>query len=100
MSAEQSHSPPLIDWGAATLALPGQAESGDRHLVQPFPNGALVAAVDGLGHGPAAAAAAQIAIDILEEHAHEPLIALVRRCHEGLLNTRGVVMSLAAFNGL
>jgi phosphoserine phosphatase RsbX len=104
MSAEQSHSPSLIDWAVATLALPGQAESGDRHLVKPVPNGVLVAAVDGLGHGPAAAAAARIAVEILERHAAPAgdlsLTALVRRCHEGLLNTRGVVMSLAAFNGL
>jgi phosphoserine phosphatase RsbX len=87
-----------IDWGAATRALPGQAESGDRHLVQPLPNGVLVAAVDGLGHGAEAATAAQIAVDLLARHASESLLSLVNRCHEGLLNTRGVVMSLAAFN--
>lgn len=78
------------------LALPGQVESGDRHVVQPFPNGVLVAAVDGLGHGEAAAAAAKLAVSVLERHAQEPVTALLRRCHEVLRGTRGVAMSLAS----
>lgn len=87
----------MLEWGLATLALPGHAESGDRHVVQPFPNGVLVAAVDGLGHGEEAAAAAKLAVSILERHAQEEVIALLRRCHEALRGTRGVVMSLASF---
>ncbi len=80
------------------LALPGQSESGDHHVVKSFPDGALVAAVDGIGHGNGAAAAAKIACAVLEAHADEPVIALVRRCHESLRATRGVVMSVASFN--
>jgi len=37
--------PPLIEWGVATLALPGEAQSGDLHLVQPAGTGVLVAVV-------------------------------------------------------
>lgn len=88
---------PVLEWGLATLALPGHVESGDRHVVQPFPNGVLVAAVDGLGHGEEAAAAAKLAVSILERHAQEAVITLLRRCHEALRGTRGVVMSLASF---
>jgi serine phosphatase RsbU (regulator of sigma subunit) len=88
----------LLEWGVATLALPGQSESGDRHVVRDFPGGALVAVVDGLGHGEEAAAAAQAAASTLEDHAREPLSALVNRCHERLRGTRGAVMSLAAFD--
>lgn len=98
MSKETSDSSLGIDWGAATRALPGQAESGDRYLVQPLPNGVLVAAVDGLGHGSEAATVARIAVDLLARYSHESLRSLVNRCHQGLRNTRGVVMSLAAFN--
>src|SRR6266566_2321187 len=36
--------PALIEWGVASLALPGEAESGDRHLVTPVGTGVLVAA--------------------------------------------------------
>lgn len=89
-----------IEWGAAAVALPGQSESGDRHVVKPFPDGVLVAAVDGIGHGDEAAVAAKIAASILEAFADEPVIALIQRCHESLRATRGVVMSLASFNTL
>jgi negative regulator of sigma-B (phosphoserine phosphatase) len=98
MGWEVTGSQPIIDWGIATLALEGEAESGDSHLVKPIPDGVLVAGVDGSGHGPEAAAAAQAAIGILEQYAHESLHSLMGRCHQGLRNTRGVVMSLASFH--
>jgi negative regulator of sigma-B (phosphoserine phosphatase) len=52
--------------------------------------------VDGLGHGGEAAGAAAVAIAALEQRPQDSVIALVRRCHEQLRNTRGVVMSLAS----
>jgi serine/threonine protein phosphatase PrpC len=88
----------LLDWGVATLALAGQTESGDLHLVKATPEGALVAVVDGLGHGQEAAAAAQIAVRTLEQFAEEPPLSLVERCHAALKGTRGVVMSIACFD--
>src|SRR5207247_350114 len=51
--------PALIEWGVASLAMPGEAESGDRHLVKSVGTGVLVAVVDGLGHGAGAASAAR-----------------------------------------
>lgn len=90
----------VIEWGVASLTMPGETRSGDRHLVQPYPNGVLVAAVDGLGHGEQAAVAADLAVTTLSKHAHESVIALCHRCHDGLRNTRGVVMSLASFHEL
>jgi hypothetical protein len=71
--------------------------SGDAHLVTSFPGGVLVAAVDGLGHGPEAVTAANLAITTLRENAWESVVALLQRCHEQLKGTRGVVMSLASF---
>ena len=88
---------PLIEWGVATLALPGEAQSGDLHLVKPVGTGVLVAVVDGLGHGAEAATAAQAAVAALERHATESPIALIERCHRALKGTRGVVMSVALF---
>ncbi len=88
----------LIEWGMATAALPGQAGSGDEYLVKSFPNGVLVAAIDGLGHGEEAATAARIAASSLDAYAHESVIVLVKRCHTSLLRTRGAVMSVASFN--
>src|SRR5256885_3512383 len=87
--------PALIEWGVASLALPGEAESGDRHLVKPVGTGVLVAVVDGLGHGAEAAAAAQAAVAALERHATESPVPLIEPCHRALQGTRGVVMSVA-----
>jgi negative regulator of sigma-B (phosphoserine phosphatase) len=91
---------PLIEWGVASLTMPGQSQSGDRHLVQPYTNGLLMAVVDGLGHGEQAAVAADLAVTTLIKHAHESVTALLKRCHDALRETRGVVMSLASFNEL
>ncbi|MFZ0761035.1 MAG: SpoIIE family protein phosphatase [Candidatus Sulfotelmatobacter sp.] len=88
----------ILEWGVASRALPGQPNSGDLQLVQSFPGGVLVAALDGIGHGDEAAAAANGARAILEAHVGEPVIALIERCHEGLRATRGVAMSIASFD--
>lgn len=86
-----------LEWWVAARALPGQAASGDLHLVHEQLHGALLAVVDGLGHGKEAATAAQTAIQTLRAGAREPIVSLVSRCHDELRGTRGVVMSLAAF---
>ncbi|CAG0971275.1 Phosphoserine phosphatase RsbX [Methanosarcinales archaeon] len=85
----------LIESGFFTMPLPGQDVSGDSLLIKSFKNGILIAVVDGLGHGYEAAAAAKIAIETLDTGADEQIIAMVRRCHEALKGTRGVVMSIA-----
>jgi|SRR5882762_4278754 len=85
----------LIEWGVATLAHPGEAQSGDRHLVKPVGTSVLVAVVDGLGHGTEAATAAQAAVAALERHATESPVPLIERCHRALHGTRGAVMSVA-----
>ena len=88
----------LIDWGFATAMRPGERESGDLHVVRPVGSDVLVAVMDGLGHGAAAAAAARAVVAVVNRHAGDPLPRLVRRCHEALVGTRGVVMSVARFD--
>ena len=82
----------------AKSILPGQGESGDRHLVCCAGDGILIAAIDGIGHGEEAANAADAAISILKASPDEPVISLLERCHEGLRSTRGVVLSLASID--
>ena len=87
-----------LEWCVATRTLPGQANSGDHHLVLDLLAGTLIAAVDGLGHGREAAVAAETTIRTLRDNARRPLVEIVTRCHERLRDTRGVVMSLATFD--
>jgi hypothetical protein len=93
-------SAPLIEYGVATFVLPGQSESGDRHLVCCHETGILIAAIDGIGHGEEAGVAAKAAVSLLKTRADEQVISLVQECHENLRMTRGVVLSLASINPL
>src|SRR5271166_84680 len=88
----------LIDWAAATHILAGESESGDQYWVKVGAAQAMLAVVDGVGHGKEAALAARSAIATLQQFAGESPIALFQRCHERLRSTRGVVMSLATFD--
>lgn len=100
MHRETAGQTELVEWVVAARALPGQTVSGDLHLVKLFRNGALVAVVDGVGHGDEATAAARAATATLADFPTEPVIWLVKRCHENLALTRGVVMTLASFRAL
>ncbi len=91
-------SAPRIEWAAAAWTLRGESDSGDRHLVTTWTDGALLAAVDGLGHGAEAARAADLAVRTVERYAREPLTEIVERCHQSLLRTRGVALSLARWD--
>lgn len=61
----------ILECGVASRALRGQPNSGDLQVVKSFPGGALVAVLDGIGHGQEAAYAATTAGTILEAHARE-----------------------------
>jgi len=88
----------LMDWSVAARTISSESVSGDLHLVKPFDQRILVAVIDGIGHGNEAAAAARRAADILDNYAGEPVIALVKRCHEALMKMRGVVLTVAKLN--
>jgi negative regulator of sigma-B (phosphoserine phosphatase) len=72
----------------------GEAVSGDLGLVRPVDGGALVAAIDGLGHGSAARAAAAVAAEVVARSEDRDVMALMSACHEALTGTRGAAVSL------
>ena len=90
---------PLVTWGVAARALPGQAVSGDLHLVKSFADRVLIAALDGIGHGEEAAAAARTAVDTLEKHVGQSPDALVKLCQAALIKTRGAALTVASVDG-
>ena len=89
--AQEPH--PLV-FAYAGAALDGHA-SGDLHVVATSEDSALVALIDGLGHGAEAAFAARTAAAVLTERAALSVSDLMLACHEELHGTRGVVMTLA-----
>lgn len=84
-----------VEWSVATRCRRGEATSGDLAVVTLLPEGALVAGIDGLGHGDEAARAARTAADVLTEGPSQDLVLLVQRCHAALKGTRGAAISLA-----
>ncbi len=87
-----------LEWGTAGAPMPGQTSSGDRGIVLEFPGGALVAVIDGLGHGVEAEQAAIAAERVLVASPGAPVEDLVTRCHHELRGTRGAVLSVASFD--
>lgn len=89
----------LVEWYAAGRSAPGELVSGDRSVVVTWDNGALIGLIDALGHGEEAADAAEQAALVLQRSAQLPLVPLVQACHVAIRATRGVVLTLVAFNG-
>jgi negative regulator of sigma-B (phosphoserine phosphatase) len=90
--------PLVLERGVAGLAHEGEGRSGDVALFAASEHGGLVAVIDGLGHGDAAADAAEAAAATLREHVDLPPQELLERCHRELRRTRGAVMTLAWFD--
>jgi serine phosphatase RsbU (regulator of sigma subunit) len=86
-----------IDWGHASLVMPGETRSGDRCVIAVAHGTVLIAVIDGLGHGEEAAAAANAAAVVLEASPTESLRTLFDRCDVELRATRGAAMTVARF---
>jgi negative regulator of sigma-B (phosphoserine phosphatase) len=90
--------PTALDRGIAGVAHAGETRSGDLAVFVPTAAGGLACVIDGLGHGPEAADAAETCAQVVRAHAEAPAQELLQACHEALLQTRGVVMTAAWFD--
>jgi serine phosphatase RsbU (regulator of sigma subunit) len=87
-----------VEVGVAGRPIDGEVESGDLHVIVPTSQGALLAVIDGLGHGPEAASAARAAAAAVGRHASASLGQIFRACHQEMRLTRGAAISLAALD--
>jgi negative regulator of sigma-B (phosphoserine phosphatase) len=87
----------MLEWCALGRPIAGEERSGDEALVLSSERQALVAAVDGVGHGPPAVRAAEVAIAALRRGPTDDVVALAQLCHEALRPTRGAALGLAVF---
>lgn len=97
-NSNNSNSNKPFGWGVSSLTYQGETNSGDKFVVAAFTGGVLVAVIDALGHGNQAAVVAELAMRTLEQHAHENIATLIRRCHTVMCLTRGAAISLASFD--
>jgi hypothetical protein len=90
-----------FDAAVATRCRRGEEVSGDRGILIPVGIAVLVAAIDGAGHGPAAADAsgrAAAVVTCAAELDRTDVSALMRQCHSALRDTRGAAISLACLS--
>ena len=87
-----------IDIGAATRPKPGMTLNGDAVVIRKWRGNALLAVIDGLGHGQFAHRASVSIKDYIENHYEEPIEALFQRAGYVSSATRGAVMAIAKFD--
>jgi phosphoserine phosphatase RsbX len=78
----------------ATLPKRGEAECGDRCGWWETPEKLILAVADGLGHGPDAAVAAEIALACIGSALEASPEQLILRCNARLQDTRGVALTV------
>lgn len=79
---------------------PGEELNGDAYFMRARGGRTLLAVIDGLGHGPGAKEAADVALDQLDEWRGEPLDELLLALHNGLRVTRGAVIGAAIIDNV
>lgn len=87
-----------LDLGAVSLPKSGEEACGDGYAIDQESGRCRIMVVDGLGHGPGAATAAQEAIRIFERSAGEGPVATLQAAHAGMRHTRGAAMAVAELN--
>jgi len=86
--------PPILI-AAATRPYPGERANGDAWRVDWHGSACRIAVIDGVGHGPEAAAAAALAVDALAAHPALGPEESLRLCHGALVGSRGAAISIA-----
>src|SRR5262245_66255955 len=88
-------SPPGPVASGINVPYPGESVSGDAWAVRRGPERTLVFVSDGLGHGPAAAAASEAGLAIFRQGGGHAPSEIVRDLHDGLRPTRGAAVAVA-----
>jgi anti-sigma regulatory factor (Ser/Thr protein kinase) len=87
-------------WGVAGRPAPYEVVSGDAWQIRQDRERLSIMMVDGLGHGPEAAAAA---LEAVAEFESDPFVALpimFQRCHDRMRGTRGAAIACAQLNAV
>jgi anti-sigma regulatory factor (Ser/Thr protein kinase) len=83
-----------------TAPYPGETACGDNISWEINADRYIVMVVDGLGHGPQAAEAADEAVRIFQAYNSDPPLSIVTRLHDALKKTRGAAAAIAEIRPL
>ena len=86
---------PALSVGAVCLPVRGEQECGDAWAMKQRQDTTLLMLVDGLGHGPDAAAAANRAVAVFEKQERRSPAELLELIHAALRSSRGAAVAVA-----
>lgn len=81
--------------GLINIPIRGETVCGDSYFIQVEPSRSIYMMVDGLGHGPGAADAANEAVTTVARFGRESATEIIVRTHDALKKTRGAALSVA-----
>jgi hypothetical protein len=84
-----------VEVGAMCKPMPGETRSGDGWACELLADRCIFVLVDGLGHGPGAAAAAELAVASVRQHRTKAPATIVQYAHDALRATRGAALAVA-----
>lgn len=84
--------------GAVSLAAPGETACGDAWRFRQDGERAELLVVDGLGHGPIAAEAADAAVAVFDDMPGATPSVILDRAHRNLRTTRGAAVAIATLD--
>jgi anti-sigma regulatory factor (Ser/Thr protein kinase) len=85
----------VLEIGVVTDAYPGESVCGDGWVAMNGRMGASLLLVDGSGHGPLAAYAAETAVRTFADNIDKECVPLVEAIHRALAPTRGAALAVA-----
>jgi anti-sigma regulatory factor (Ser/Thr protein kinase) len=77
---------------------PGFKNNGDAYFIKRYEDSAMVAVVDGIGHGDKASEASKIAVKVIEDKFRDELDQMVLTIHRKLHGSRGCVIGIVRMN--
>jgi anti-sigma regulatory factor (Ser/Thr protein kinase) len=95
LNSRRESSAQPFSWGAVSRPAPGETLCGDAYRITPRDQKLAVMVVDGLGHGPLAAAASEEATTFFDADPFVPLAELTQRIDARMRGTRGAAMAVA-----
>lgn len=90
---------PDLQWGAFSRPVSGETENGDSWGICVTADAARFFVVDGLGHGPVAAVAANTAVGSFLKHPTHTPLQCMEATHRDLAGTRGAAAAMLRLDG-
>jgi anti-sigma regulatory factor (Ser/Thr protein kinase) len=84
----------IIQTSVFSRPKPGFKSNGDGYFIKRYEDSALVAVVDGIGHGDKASEASKAALKVIEDKYRDDLEKIVLTVHKKLHGTRGCVLGM------